>query len=183
MGPWRQAWKGKARPETGRRISAADLPSAVEIEFQRTVEVLASLHGWSHWHDEDSRKNRRGFLDLILWRGPRLIAAECKVGRRTTTDDQLEHLERWLRAGAEAVVWRPKGWPKKERWSLIETYEATDLVELVGQGEPRHYAAGAIERRLFRKNARQDAVIAAHQLDPLVIRMAAELLRETETRS
>lgn len=91
-------------------------PNITERDFQRLVEDLASAHGWSHWHDNDSRRNRRGFPDLLLLRGPRLVVAELKVGRGVTKPEQRMWLRRFAAVGAYTAVWRPDAAPGAEKW-------------------------------------------------------------------
>ena len=93
----------------------------LEAEFQAAVIQYAEINGWRWWHDTDSRRSKPGLLDLLLWRGPRHIVAELKVGSRTTTFEQCDYLAAAEAAGAEAVVWRPTPAPATERWHRIET--------------------------------------------------------------
>ena len=155
-----------------------------EAEFQRAVCDLAELHGWYFWHDVDSRKNKRGLVDLMLWRGPRIIAAELKIDRRRrdgridhgkTTEDQRVMLARFEATGAEAVVWRPETYVG-ERWHRWETAEpgefcAGSLDSVVVKAHMRRFEFGQIERRLWRPSDNlegYDALIAAAYLPPLV---------------
>ena len=150
--------------------SAVHLADPLEAALQTSVLDLATLLGWSWWHDEASRRNRPGFVDALLWRPPRLIAAEFKRARRRTTADQRAHLAFWRAVGAEAVVWCPKPYPR-ERCPLVETDEPCDLAPL-GGGPVRPFGAGTIERRLWARPcdvAAYDARIAASCLPDAVV--------------
>ena len=130
-----------------------------EAQFQAAVIELAELCGWRLLHVADVRGRLRshtsvGFPDLMMVRRrPRstmlpdypqaarydMLAPELKVGRRTTTAEQLD----WLHdldgvAGCTAVVWRPDPAPPAERWWRVETAEGPDF--------------GAIGRRLRGQN-------------------------------
>lgn len=157
-------------PPRRRRVRPLPVPDPLEAVLQTSVLHLATLLGWSWWHDEDSRRNRPGFVDALLWRPPRLIAAEFKRGRRRTTAEQRKHLAFWRAVGAEAIVWRPKPYPR-EQWPLVETNEPCDLAPL-GGGPLRSFGAGAIERRLWapaRHVADYDARVAAASLPEAVV--------------
>ena len=79
-----------------------------EAQFQESVVQLAAWHGWAMWHDFDSRRNMAGgWPDLFLSRPPRIIVAELKVGKNTTTAEQREWLQRFADCGIEAAVFRP----------------------------------------------------------------------------
>lgn len=109
------------------------MKAITEAEFQDQVIQLAKLHGWLVAHFRCVRVQRKsgavfyetpvqadgkGWPDLILIRGRRMIVAELKRSEKEKpTPDQ----EKWLAAflGLEApqtmvVIWTP------EKWSLIE---------------------------------------------------------------
>ena len=95
-----------------------------EEAFQSQVLDLARLTGWKAMHVHDSRRevsrgnvrvligdrDAKGWPDLVLVRH-RLIVRELKVGRNRLTQEQAEWIERLLRAGVDAAVWRPADWP------------------------------------------------------------------------
>jgi len=94
----------------GKRERRSTLASSelTEKEFQASVISLAKLHGWKVYHTFDSRKSEKGFPDLILLRGLKLLAIECK----TTTGKVTEEQANWLIAFShvervEAMVLRP----------------------------------------------------------------------------
>lgn len=65
-----------------------------EGEFMQQIIDLAVTLGWLVYHTHDSRHSPAGFPDLILIRGDRLLAIECKRVGEEPTDAQW----RWLRA-------------------------------------------------------------------------------------
>ena len=100
-----------------------------EVEdFQPQVVKLAQLCGWRPYHTRDSRRSAAGFPDLILIKDADLIAAELKVGARTSSPEQLYWLGivRPACRAALAIVWRPNKAPKAEKWWRVETSEGAD---------------------------------------------------------
>ncbi len=95
------------------------LRAILERDWQATVETLARAHGWKTYHPPDNRpvtsrsgsryvqNIRAGFPDLVLVRGPRLVAAELKRETEHPTPDQVAWLTALREAGAETYVWRP----------------------------------------------------------------------------
>jgi hypothetical protein len=94
-----------------------------ETQFQHRVTQLAEDLGW-HWlhlgHDPRGRNNQgprgtlvKGFPDLMMVRGERMIFAELKAQRapRPTVTQQLV-LFTLAGAGASAYIWRPSDWPQ-----------------------------------------------------------------------
>jgi len=86
-----------------------------EKDWQQTIIDAARLLGWLVFHPYDSRRSTPGFPDLILLRGNRMLAIECKTERGKTTMTQ----ELWLEAlgdvpGVVALVARPSDWPMIE---------------------------------------------------------------------
>ena len=78
-----------------------------ERQFMGKVEQLAEYCGWWVWHDNDSRRNRAGWPDLVLLRPNRLIFAELKTETGRLTDEQRRILSMLKMAGQEVYVWRP----------------------------------------------------------------------------
>ncbi len=85
-----------------------------ERQFQSQVEVLAKLYGWKYYHPWNSMHSVRGYPDLTMVRGDRLIFAELKTEKGTVTNKQEEWLDALDTAGAETYVWRPSDWPQIE---------------------------------------------------------------------
>lgn len=100
------------------------LPPESEDDFQRAVIGLAKLHRWrtAHFRPLMTAKglwrtavqgDGRGFPDLILVRGKRMIAAELKSEKGTLSAEQEEWLEA-LRENIEVYCWRPSNWTEIE---------------------------------------------------------------------
>lgn len=105
------------------------LPTLTEAEFQLQVIDLAHLRGWKCAHFRSVKVQRadgqthyqtpvmadgRGFPDLLLLRGERMLVVELKVGRNTCSDAQTAWLLAFRAAGMLAVIWRPEDWPTIE---------------------------------------------------------------------
>lgn len=93
-------------------------------EQQFTNELLkwAKAYGWKRFHTRTSGRmsngkaipttqGDKGFPDLVLLRGKRLLFAELKVGKNKPSDEQLA----WIAAlddihTVEVHLWRPEQW-------------------------------------------------------------------------
>lgn len=96
-----------------------------EAAWQRRVEGLLGYYGWTFFHDQDSRRNRRGFPDIAAHRltdlqelhpdpitvptaevlFAELKAAGTKYGRRGADRNQAQWIRALALAGVEAYVW------------------------------------------------------------------------------
>lgn len=84
------------------------LGQITEREFQREVLQLAALFGWRPYHTHDSRQSHRGFPDLTMVRGDRLVFAELKSMAGKVRPEQQEWLDELaVVPGVEAYLWRP----------------------------------------------------------------------------
>lgn len=102
----------------------AKLKPITEAEFQQQVIQLAQLRGFSVAHFRPARTSRgwrtpvqgngRGFPDLIMCRGNRLVAAELKSATGKLTAEQSDWLVALANAGVECYVWRPSDWDEIE---------------------------------------------------------------------
>lgn len=95
-------------PQTGRTIYQS---RETEAAFQRDVIKAAKLLGWLAYHTTYSRFSARGFPDLVMIRGDRMIMAELKTQVGLVTSEQAK----WIAAaqkvpGVIAAVWRPSDW-------------------------------------------------------------------------
>lgn len=84
------------------------LGQITEREFQAEVLQLAALFGWRCYHPFDSRRSTRGWPDLALLRGDRLVFAELKSMAGKVRPEQQEWLDELaLVPGVESYLWRP----------------------------------------------------------------------------
>jgi hypothetical protein len=85
------------------------------------IELAEEWLGWEVVHFRQARtvkgwrtpvtgKLGKGWPDLILVRGPRIIAAELKSSKGKVTDEQSHVLAVLGLAGVETYVWRPSDW-------------------------------------------------------------------------
>ena len=89
-----------------------------EGEWQQQIIDYAELRGWMVFHDTDSRKNRRGFPDLVLIRPPDVIFLECKTEakRSKPSPEQAEWIRKLkLCRRIQADIARPRHWPDIEK--------------------------------------------------------------------
>lgn len=78
-----------------------------ERQLQESVQTLAEYLGWWVWHDNDSRRNKAGWPDLVLIRPGRLIFAELKTETGRLTIEQRRILSMLYAAKQEVYIWRP----------------------------------------------------------------------------
>ncbi len=116
--------KHQARAVLRTAPRAARGEKVTELQWQRRVEGLLSYYGWKFFHDEDSRRNRRGFPDVAAHRHnivedvhpdpiamptAEVLFAEIKgdssYGRRGATREQRAWIEALQLAGIEAHIW------------------------------------------------------------------------------
>lgn len=108
-----------------RRRRTDQLPPITEAAFIRQVIAFARLHGWLTAHFRPARTARgwrtavqgdgKGFVDLVMVRGHRVVFAELKAAGGRFTPEQLAWLAALEAAGAEVYQWRPASWPEIER--------------------------------------------------------------------
>ena len=93
-------------------------------EFMPAVIAMAEMRGWRVYHTHDSRRSAKGFPDLCMVRGSRLLFVELKSVKGVVAPEQHE----WLLALREVVesegdsgygsggtgigvhLWRPEQW-------------------------------------------------------------------------
>lgn len=94
----------------------------LEAKFQKRVEMLATANGWAWVHIPRSKAGKRfltmavgplakGWPDLFLVRGGRLMFIELKTDRGDTSVDQ-ERVHAILAQATEVYVIRPKDWDR-----------------------------------------------------------------------
>ncbi len=99
------------------------LPPISEKTFLKMVLALAKLHKWASAHFRPARTAKgwrtavmgdgKGWPDLVMVRGKRLIFAELKTDSRLSAE-QDAWLSRLEQTGAEVYLWTPKNWPQIE---------------------------------------------------------------------
>jgi len=95
-----------------------------EAGFQKTVLEFAKLHGWrtAHFRPAKTAKGWRtavsgdgkGFPDLVLVRGTRLLFVELKMWRNTPSSEQESWLRTLRQTFAEVYLWYPSDWDQIE---------------------------------------------------------------------
>jgi hypothetical protein len=85
----------------------ATIPPITEAEFQRQVIDLAHIYHWLVYHPMLSKWSERGWPDLSMVRGDRMIFAELKREKGVLTKDQVKWLVLLEHTCAEVYVWRP----------------------------------------------------------------------------
>ena len=89
-----------------------------EADFLRQVIGLAELYHWRYVHFRPAQTTRgwrtpvqgplgKGWPDLILVRGDRLMAVELKAEAGRITPEQIEVMNILDEAGFETAFWRP----------------------------------------------------------------------------
>ena len=78
-----------------------------ERQFERQVKELASIYHWKYYHTWTSIHSPKGFVDVVMVRGDRLIFAELKSEKGKLTPYQQEWVDTLRDTGAEVFVWRP----------------------------------------------------------------------------
>ena len=86
-----------------------------EADFQRQVVDLAKLRGWDVAWTWNSMHSPKGWPDLFMVRGERVVVAELKVNGSLSYEqrDWLRTLTRTKKA--EVFCWRPSCWKQIER--------------------------------------------------------------------
>lgn len=97
------------------------MKTLTEAAFTRQVIELAKIRGWRSLHIRPARTAKgwrtpvqgegKGFPDLLLVRGQRLLAAELKVKGRKLTPEQEAWLTALEGAGVAVYRWTPEDWP------------------------------------------------------------------------
>jgi hypothetical protein len=73
------------------------------------VTRLATSLGWGHYDTMDSRRSKKGFVDLVLWRH-RLLLVAIKSTNGNLRRDQVTTLDELATAKAQVHLWRPVDW-------------------------------------------------------------------------
>ena len=78
-----------------------------ERDLQRAVIDLCRWLGLAYFHDNDSRRNRAGFPDLVVCGSAGFLFRELKTETGRLRPEQLDWLSRLEQGGADAAIWRP----------------------------------------------------------------------------
>ncbi len=92
---------------SAKRGGAGTAKPLPERQWQTVVLRYARRHGWRFYHPLNSWGSAKGFPDLVLVRGERLIFAELKSDKGRAKPEQTEWLQAVAAAGAESYLWRP----------------------------------------------------------------------------
>lgn len=85
-----------------------------EADFQERIVDYCDVLGLLVFHDNDSRRNRAGFPDLVIV-GTMTIFVELKTDKGKMSDKQVEWNERLRASGEKAFLWRPSDWDQIEK--------------------------------------------------------------------
>lgn len=100
-----------------RVVRTAAAPKISEKQFQSQVERYARLNKWLVYHTWRSIHSAKGFPDLIMIRGGRVVVAELKTLTGKLSPYQSEWLDAWAEVPGNTVkIWRPTD----EDWQDIE---------------------------------------------------------------
>jgi hypothetical protein len=102
-------------------MKVAKLPRLTERQFQDQVARLARLRGWrvAHFRPAMTRLGKwvtavqydaKGFPDMVLLRGTRILFRELKVSGRKATSEQVQWLLALRDAKQDAALWTPDDW-------------------------------------------------------------------------
>lgn len=83
-----------------------------EAQLQACVIDAAKRGGWLWWHDNDSRRNKAGFPDLVLLHAKtgRLVFAELKSATGRIRPEQQTWINALAWGGHLIYTWRPEHW-------------------------------------------------------------------------
>ena len=78
-----------------------------EADLQRACIDLIRWLGLAYFHDNDSRRNRAGFLDLVVAGRGGVMFRELKTATGRLRPEQMDWITTLSLAGADVAVWRP----------------------------------------------------------------------------
>jgi hypothetical protein len=78
-----------------------------EADLLRAVTDLARWLGLRYFHDNDSRRNRRGFPDVVAAGVGGVIFRELKTATGRLRPEQMDWISILQLGGADVAVWRP----------------------------------------------------------------------------
>ena len=114
--------KRPVKADSSGRDGTPEDRSTAEAKLQDDIIDLAKKTGWRYWHDSSRKKNRKGWPDLVLLRGGRMVVAELKRQQYKPNESQQAWLDAFSAVaeaasaqGADIIsvhVWRPSDWPE-----------------------------------------------------------------------
>jgi hypothetical protein len=78
-----------------------------EADLQRAVIDLIRWLGLRYFHDNDARRNRAGFPDLVIAGAGGVAFRELKTAVGRLRPEQMDWISILELAGADVAVWRP----------------------------------------------------------------------------
>lgn len=92
-----------------------------ELDTQAAIIELCLLLGYLVFHDNDPRRNRAGFLDLVIAGYGVVIIIELKTDRNELTPEQHAWLTAFVDAGLDARVYRTSAWKTGDLANELKT--------------------------------------------------------------
>lgn len=83
-----------------------------EKQFTQQVQELAQTFHWKYYHAWTSIHSPKGFVDVVMVRGNRLVFAELKSEQGKLTPSQQEWVDALNQTWAGVYVWRPSDFNK-----------------------------------------------------------------------
>ena len=81
-----------------------------EAELQHEVRREAAQLGILCYHPHESRRDMKGWPDLVLWSRGGLVFRELKSDKGRLSHEQQYIGASLVRAGADWSIWRPHDW-------------------------------------------------------------------------
>lgn len=118
-----------------------------ELDTQAAIIELCLLLGFLVFHDNDPRRNRAGFPDLVIVGYGVVIIIELKTDRNEPTPEQRAWLTAFIEAGLDARVYRTSAWKTgdlanelktiKRNWTRTHPRTTTCPTTPTSQSRPR----------------------------------------------
>lgn len=98
-----------------RTRAAAKAPHMNEAQFQERVTGLCDWLRLRWFHDNDARRNREGFPDLVISGPGGVVFAELKSTKGRISTAQQDWHDSLSQTHEHVYFWRPEDWPEVER--------------------------------------------------------------------
>ena len=89
-----------------------DLAHACRWRVAAFRKVRVQRANGSVYYETPVQADGKGWLDIALCRGPRMLFRELKVGRNKVTPEQMEWVACLIAAGQDVGVWHPNDWDR-----------------------------------------------------------------------